>query len=352
MASTGNHYVLKVVCKISHINFLIDSGSCISIVPYKKENGEKKTGLLYAVNNTKIPVYGEEEIEIDLGFDKKFKHNFVKADVNQGIIGADFLSKNGLILDLAKSKIYEENTRSYQTYKKVQSKVSAITMIANKEVEKLIEKYENLFKDSKKLPPIKSDYVHSIPTKGIPPFCRPRRLSPSHLGALRRILTDLIGQDILVPSNAEYASPSHLVQKGNEVRLVGDFRKLIAIIKRDVYPIPHLKDFTAILAGKTRFTNLDIKSAFYHIPVREEDMDKTTITTPLGAYKYKRLPLGLSNAPQSFQRWIDSALRDLHRIDENGNKRQISLFAYIDDILVASEDMKNNILDLDVVLKQ
>ena len=107
----------------------------------------KKLVFLCAVNNTKIPVYGKEEIEIDLGFNKKFKHTFVKADVNQGIIGADFLSKNGLILDLAKSKIYEENTRSYQTYKKVKSKVSAITMIVNKEVEKLIEKYENLFKD-------------------------------------------------------------------------------------------------------------------------------------------------------------------------------------------------------------
>ena len=103
MASIGNHYVLKVVCKISHINFLIDSGSCISIVPYEKENGDKETGLLYAVNNTKIPFYGKEEIEIDLGFNKKFKHTFVKADVNQGIIGADFLSNNGLILDLAKS---------------------------------------------------------------------------------------------------------------------------------------------------------------------------------------------------------------------------------------------------------
>ena len=60
-------------------------------------------------------------------------------------------------------------------------------MITNKEIQELIEKYENLFKESKKLPPIKSNYVHSIPTKGIPPFCRPRRLSPNHLGALRRI---------------------------------------------------------------------------------------------------------------------------------------------------------------------
>ena len=65
---------------------LIDSGSCISIFPNQKDSGDKETGIQSDVKNIKTPVYGNEEREIDLGFNKKYKQTFVQADVGQGYL--------------------------------------------------------------------------------------------------------------------------------------------------------------------------------------------------------------------------------------------------------------------------
>ena len=55
------------------------------------------------------------------------------------------------------------------------------------------------------------------------------------------------------------------------------------------------------------------------------DIHKTAITTPFGLYEFVRMPFGLRNAAQTFQRFIDQLLRGLP-----------FCYAYIDDVLIAS----------------
>ena len=55
------------------------------------------------------------------------------------------------------------------------------------------------------------------------------------------------------------------------------------------------------------------------------DVHKTAITTPFGLYEFVRMPFGLRNAAQTFQRFIDQVLRGLP-----------FCYAYIDDVLIAS----------------
>jgi hypothetical protein len=52
---------------------------------------------------------------------------------------------------------------------------------------------------------------------------------------------------------------------------------------------------------------------------------KTAIITPFGLFEFLRMPFGLRNAAQTFQRFIDQVLRGLHFV-----------YAYIDDLLIAS----------------
>ena len=94
---------------------------------------------------------------------------------------------------------------------------------------------------------------------------------------------------------------------------------------RDVYPIPHIHDFAAGLAGCEVFSKIDLVKGYHQVPVRAEDVPKTAIATPFGLFEFVRMPFGLKNAAQTFQRLMDHATNKL-----------CGVFVYLDDVLVAS----------------
>ena len=137
-------------------------------------------------------------------------------------------------------------------------------------------------------------------------------------------------------SSSPWSSPLHVVPKSRGGwRPCGDYRRLNTVTVDDRYPVPRLQDSTATLAGKTIFSKIDLVRAYHHVPMTPNDIPKTAVITPFGLYEFPRMPFGLKNAAQAFQRIMGKVCQGLARV-----------FVYLDDILVASEDRHQHLRGL------
>jgi hypothetical protein len=182
--------------------------------------------------------------------------------------------------------------------------------------------------------------VHFIETEGRPVAAKYRRLDPVKLKAAQAEFAELERQGIVRHSNSEWSSTLHMVCKQDGTwQPCGDFRRLNLQTRPDRYTCPNIGDLTAQLAGCTVFSKLDLRKGYHQVPVRDEDVRKTAIVTPFGTYEYLRMPFGLRNAGQTFQRLLDSVLAGM-----------LHCFVYIDDVLVASASSQLHLQHLEEVL--
>ena len=138
----------------------------------------------------------------------------------------------------------------------------------------------------------------------------------------------MLSMQIIRPSSSPWASPLHMVPKLNgSWRPCGDFRRLNNATCDDRYPLPHIHSFGSTAAGSKVFSVIDLVRGYHQIPMSQDDIAKTAVITPFGLFEFLRMPFGLKNSAQAFQRLMDSVFRDLP-----------FTFVYLDDILIASPD--------------
>jgi hypothetical protein len=120
--SEAGHLCTSDTCRLfvteqsSKLPFLIDSGSDLCVFPSKliPEPKQRVNYKLRAANGSRIHVYGWLPLRLNLGLDREFLWLFLVANVNQPIIGADFLSHYGLLVDCKNNRLLDNVTVSHQ----------------------------------------------------------------------------------------------------------------------------------------------------------------------------------------------------------------------------------------------
>ena len=177
----------------------------------------------------------------------------------------------------------------------------------------------------------------------LPPPEPLRRMTVEEALQVESYIQENLAKGFIIPSSYHYSSPILFVRKpSGGLRLCVDYRKLNAITKKDVYPLPLIDETISRLAENKWYTKLDIRQAFHKLRMRtEEDENLTTFATRLGNYKYRVLPFGLCGGPATFQRFMNSNF-----IDMLGSFLSI----YLDDILIASKTKKEHKEHIEQVL--
>ncbi|GJS15735.1 reverse transcriptase domain-containing protein [Tanacetum coccineum] len=190
-----------------------------------------------------------------------------------------------------------------------------------------------------------------------------RRVNPKIHDVIKKEVEKLLDAGLIYPiSDSPWVSPVHCVPKKggmtvvtndeNELvptrlvtgwRVCIDYRKLNEATRKDHFPLPFMDQMLERLAGNEYYCFLDGFSGYFQIPIDPKDQEKTTFTCPYGTFAYRRMPFGLCNAPDTFQRCMMAIFHDM--IEK-------TMEVFMDDFSVFGNSFSTCLSNLEKMLKR
>lgn len=250
--------------------FLIDTGAQVSLLPSSRTttypNIRNNSPKLQAANGTSIPSYGTLSSKVSFG-GRRFSVTFVLADIRRPIIGADFLRRHNLLVDLCGQCLIDAHT--FQTYEcqtgDILPTIAPIVFNNNPYSQLLHKDFPELLQPTFSISTPSHGVCHHIPTLGRPVHSKARRLSPEKLAIAKQEFFEMERMGIVRKSNSPWSPPLHMVKKTNGWRPCGDYRRLNSATTPDRYPVPHLTDLSARLSGCSIFSKIDLVRGYHQV---------------------------------------------------------------------------------------
>nr|GEV98756.1 putative reverse transcriptase domain-containing protein [Tanacetum cinerariifolium] len=171
----------------------------------------------------------------------------------------------------------------------------------------------------------------------------PYRLAPSELKELSEQLQELSDKVFIRPSSSPWGAPVLFVKKKDgSFRMCIDYRELNKLTVKNRYPLPRIDDLFDQLQGSSVYSNIDLRSGYHQLRVREEDVLKIAFRTRYGHYKIQVMPFCLTNAPAVF-------MDLMNRVCKPNLDKFVIIF--VDDILIYSKDEKEHKEHLKAILE-
>jgi hypothetical protein len=157
-------------------------------------------------------------------------------------------------------------------------------------------------------------------------------------------LNELLDNGYIRPIFLPWGYPTLFVKKKDQsLRLYVDYQPLNAITVKKKYLLPRIDILFDQLSSVRVFSKVDLRSGYYQIKIRPEDVTKTAFSTRYGLYEYLVMLFGLTNAPAHFMYLMNSVF--MPELDE-------FVIVFIDDILIYSRSEEEHVRHLRVILKR
>ena len=184
----------------------------------------------------------------------------------------------------------------------------------------------------------------TIDTGDAPPQWVPqRRLNPEQRKVVVDEIERMLKNGIIEPAMSPWQSAIVLIRrKDGKYRFCCDFTKVNKVSKVVAYNLPRIDDTLDSLGGGTYFSNCDVSTAYWTIPLKKEDKCKTAFASPIGNFQFTVMPFGYRNAPAIWQSFMAMVLSKTNFLCTVG---------FYDDQMLYSTSYEQHLKDIDTVLE-
>jgi hypothetical protein len=159
-----------------------------------------------------------------------------------------------------------------------------------------------------------------------------RRVPFSLLPELREELERMESLNVIekVHKPTKWVNNKVLVRKPNgKLRICIDPRAVNKFIVQPKFQIPTIDEIKSKMQNAKVFALLDASNGFWMLNLDEDSSDLCTFITPFGRYRFRRLPFGISSAPEEFSRIITQIFENVEGV-----------IPYVDDLCIYGDSIE------------
>ena len=296
---------------------------------------------------TRIPYVYILETKEAIAFQVRIKEPIPEVEEKK----EDYENEHQPVQHRTKRQTEEEEEMEMEPEDKVTDKIfiEICGKITNKEIaisfRKLLEKRTSCYaKNAADVGTIPNElFTITLKPNSTPIHAKPYPLPYAQADEVEKQIQALKAAGFIRESNSHWASPTIVVPKPTrngkkEFRMCIDYRALNAQTVKDRYTIPSMRDLYRKLRGNKIFSNIDLRSGYHHIKIKEEDQHKTAFITDSGLYEWTRMTFGFCNGPAVFQRAMDKIFAGMDFV-----------VIYLDDVIICSRTETEHLQHLQAI---